>query len=48
MQVIENVQVTRNLRAEKRFPQGGGVGVGGFLGEETVKMEHKIGTRDQD
>ena len=47
MHVIETVLVTRNIRAEKRFPQGRGVGVGCILGEETEKREQKKGTIDQ-
>jgi hypothetical protein len=47
MHVIETVLVARYLWAEKRFPQGRGVGVGSILGEETEKREQKKGTRDQ-
>ena len=42
MQLVDTVSVTSNEGAEKRFPQGGGWGSGGFGGEETGKT----GTRD--
>jgi hypothetical protein len=35
MQAVYFMQVTRNKMIEKRFPQGGGVGVRSILGEET-------------
>jgi len=40
MQAVDTVFVTSNEAAKKRFPQGGGWGVGvrRFLGEEKGKM----------
>jgi hypothetical protein len=34
MDVIDFLQVTRNKKVIKRFPQAGGVGVSRILGEE--------------
>jgi hypothetical protein len=47
MQAIDLLQVTRNKRVKKRFPQGRGVGGGWILGEETGnKRDSGPGTRD--
>ena len=44
MQAVDTVFVTRNEWAEKRFPQGGGVGVRRILGRR--KEEQGLGTRE--
>jgi hypothetical protein len=45
MQAIDYVEVTSNEEAEKRPPQGRGVGVRWILGEETGKMDQGPGKR---
>jgi hypothetical protein len=39
MQAIDLLQVKWNYKIKKRFPQGGGVGVGWVLGEEKGNRE---------
>jgi hypothetical protein len=43
MHVVDFVNVTGNERVKKQFPQGGGVGGPGFLGEEKEKKTVKKG-----
>jgi hypothetical protein len=43
MEAVYFVQVTSRRWVEKRFPQGRGVGVPGFLGEENEKKTGKKG-----
>jgi hypothetical protein len=45
MQVIDIELVTGILDAKNRLHRVGGVGVGGFFGEETGKMGRKTGTK---
>ena len=45
MDVIDFLQVTRNKKVIKRFPQAGGVGVSRILGEEKEKMGRGRGIR---
>jgi hypothetical protein len=46
MHVVDLLQVARNKKVEKRFPQGGGVGGRVDLGEETEKKGRKTGNRE--